>query len=293
MIDAGLSDNTKLAYSNALKSFVNSRKENGLKHLWPVPTDHLELFLADLYNKGYSSKTASTFMSAISYHYKINEMEDTCSQFRCRKLLEGYRCLNPSKDHCLPIMYDTLRQIWHKLEIVCFNQYETYLFQAVFTLAIFGLFRVSELVWSSAKDPDRPLQMLDIKFRQDGKATKVVHIYLRKSKSNLDGRTELIEIYPVDSVVCPVKALTCYLKHRLSVSNILFCHKDNSPLTRYQSGAVLTKTLNALKINTAGYKSHSFRIGAASWLASQCTPHDVIKKMGHWSSNAFLRYIRI
>ena len=293
MIDASLSDNTKLAYSNALKNFVNFRKENGLENWWPVPSDHLEFFLADLYNKGYSSKTASTFISAISYHHKIHAMEDTCSQFRCRKLLENYRRINPSMDQRLPIMYDTLRQIWHKLEIVCFNQYETYLFQAVFTLAFFGLFRVSELVWSSAKDPGRPLQMSDIKFILNGKATKVVHIYLRKSKTNQDGRTELIEIYPLDSVVCPVKALTCYLKHRPSVSNILFCHKDNSPLTRYQFGAVLTKTLSALKINTAGYKSHSFRIGAASWLALQGTPHDVIKKMGRWSSNAFLRYIRI
>jgi hypothetical protein len=135
--------------------------------------------------------------------------------------------------------------------------------------------------------------MSDIKFIYAAGEIKTVHIYLRKSKTNQDGKKVVIEIFPLDSIVCPVKALTSYLSNRPTVPSILLCHKDNSPLTRYQFGAVLTKTLQALNIDTLGYKSHSFRIGAASWLALQGTSHDRIKKLGRWSSNAFLRYIRI
>ena len=72
----------------------------------------------------------------------------------------------------------------------------------------------------------------------------------------------------------------------------LFCHRDGSPLTRYQFGAVLSKVISKLQLNTACYKTHSFRIGAATWLARKGVSHDAIKAMGRWSSDAFRRYIR-
>ena len=43
---------------------------------------------------------------------------------------------------------------------------------------------------------------------------------------------------------------------------------------------------------TAHFRSHSFRIGAATWLASKGVLDEAIKHMGRWSSNAFKRYIR-
>ncbi len=38
---------------------------------------------------------------------------------------------------------------------------------------------------------------------------------------------------------------------------------------------------------------HTFRIGAATWAALQGADDDEIRRMGHWSSNAALKYIRI
>lgn len=278
-------------YRNALKLFKKFRSQHSLHNSWPVPLTHIEYFVAFLYEQRYSPKSASTYLSAISYAHKVNNLPNQTTQYRCQKLLEGYRRSNPSTDHRLPILYGTLVKIWHELSNVCFSDFEAHMFRAAYTLAFFGLFRVSEIVWTSAIEPDRQLQMSDIYFGQS--PAKVMRIQLKKSKTNQAGMAEMVKIHPIKSVVCPVKAMSQYLNVRPSISGHLFCHVDGSPLTRYQFSAVLTKTLHALHMDTTHYKTHSFRIGAATWLAKQGTSHDTIKKLGRWSSNSFLRYIRL
>ena len=48
-------------------------------------------------------------------------------------------------------------------------------------------------------------------------------------------------------------------------------------MTRYQLGAALNKAIHLIKILTANFKSHLFRIAAASWLTSKGVSHQVIK----------------
>ena len=75
-------------------------------------------------------------------------------------------------------------------------------------------------------------------------------------------------------------------------SQFLFCHTNGTPLTRYQFGAVLTKSIQALGLKSEAYRSHSFRIGAASWLAVKGVPDETIKKLGRWKSDSYSKYIR-
>jgi hypothetical protein len=56
--------------------------------------------------------------------------------------------------------------------------------------------------------------------------------------------------------------------------------------------SVLIKALKVLGIDASGYKSHSFRIGAASLAAAQHISNEEIMKLGRWKSNAFKSYIR-
>ena len=74
----------------------------------------------------------------------------------------------------------------------------------------------------------------------------------------------------IDGATHPVRAMDAYLTVRpINVSNNLpFCHTDGTPLTHYQFGAVLNKVINRLHLNEVFYKSHSFRIAAATWLDS-------------------------
>nr|XP_034307881.1 uncharacterized protein LOC117683135 [Crassostrea gigas] len=76
------------------------------------------------------------------------------------------------------------------------------------------------------------------------------------------------------------------------ISGPLFCHYSGQPLTRYQFSSVLAKALQVLGINSKYYKSHSFRIGAATMLAQQGLSEQAIQASGRWHSQAYRSYIR-
>ena len=63
---------------------------------------------------------------------------------------------------------------------------------------------------------------------------------------------------------CPVTALQGYLQARKQLSGPLFCHERGDPLTRYQFTAVLRAALSFCGVAGDHYRSHSFRMGAAS-----------------------------
>lgn len=54
-----------------------------------------------------------------------------------------------------------------------------------------------------------------------------------------------------------------------SHNRAIFCRFLGKPLTRYQFIAVLAKVLTKSSINVKNFKSHSFRVGAATTLALQ------------------------
>lgn len=95
------------------------------------------------------------------------------------------------------------------------------------------------------------------------------------------------------STVCSVFLLERFLSLRPNCPGPLFCHFNGKPITRYQFTAVLQKALNLAGIvDAARYKSHSFRIGAASEASVHDASNDKIMKLGHWKSNAYKKYIR-
>ena len=66
-----------------------------------------------------------------------------------------------------------------------------------------------------------------------------------------------------------------------------------NPLPRYQFASILAKTLKFCNINNGQFRSHSFRIGAATEAAMRGIPDVVIKQWGRWKSGAYTSYIRL
>ena len=97
-----------------------------------------------------------------------------------------------------------------------------------------------------------------------------------------------IHIARGDCFVCP---LGNYLTLRGPAPGPLFCYEDGRPLTRQ----LLSSTVQSI-LHSAGYSysysSHSFRIGAATTVASHGIPNHLIKTLGQWSCDAYLLYIR-
>ena len=88
LLDASMSENTKMVYQNALKRFTNFRQSYSIPNVWPVPTAHLASFVSFCFSQTYSPATVTTYMSSISCIHKLKNMDDPTLLFiikRCWK----------------------------------------------------------------------------------------------------------------------------------------------------------------------------------------------------------------
>jgi hypothetical protein len=96
--------------------------------------------------------------------------------------------------------------------------------------------------------------------------------------------------------ICPVLSLWKYLKIRgLEPSKIqtLFSFMNNSPVSRHFFSEQLQLSLQYVGLSVKDYKSHSFRIGAATTAWSKGFTEEQIQQMGRWNTKSFKKYIRV
>ncbi|CAG2192890.1 unnamed protein product [Mytilus edulis] len=242
---------------------------------------------------GLSGGTISSYISGVSYHHKIQGIQDTTKFFIIGKALEGIKRIQGGKrnDIRAPITVQLLSDMISCLDKVCKNKYEAALFSAVFSVAFFGLLRVGEITTSKSKSVinGSNLTISDILVRR-----KVLVLRVRWSKTDQKVKSVTLLIAENGKNYCPVRLINEYLKVRPTCNNTdLFIHYTGMPLTRYQFSSILEKALHFLRISKGHFRSHSFRIGGATELARQGVSEEVIMRLGRWKSHAYSRYIRL
>ncbi|XP_053396909.1 uncharacterized protein LOC128556304 [Mercenaria mercenaria] len=247
------------------------------------------LFIASLSLHGLSASTARIYVASIGFQCKILGYEDVTKQFVISKMLEGIKRSKTRSDCRLPITPSLLSNILLKLPAVCTNVYETILFSAAYSLAFFGFLRVGELTASKRQNLSSTLCVNDINLIQE---SKTLIVSLRFSKTDQEGKGERLQISAQGGHICPVKNVKEFLSMRPKMQGPFFVHFDGSPLTRYQFSAVLSKALAVQSLSHMCFKSHSFRIGAATTAASLGMTDKEIKLAGRWSSDAYKGYVR-
>lgn len=293
LVCASLSENTKRVYSTGDRVFSAFRNEYNLPEQWPVPIDHVTLFVAYMSLQQLASSTAATYLSALSYRHKSLGWTDPTKNFIVRKMLEGMRKRSKSEDARAPITLDILNKLPRALDHVCLSEYESKLFKAAFILSFFGFLRVGELAYTTAANADRPLKRGDIQVLQ-GSRGSYLQVVIRFSKTDQCGRSVVLHIKSLpDSHLCPVKAIENYSTLRPFGAENFFCHMNGTPLTAYQFSAVLGKAIRFLGIPSVQFKSHSFRIGACTTACMNGVSHEVIQAWGRWKSDAYKSYIRL
>lgn len=120
----------------------------------------------------------------------------------------------------------------------------------------------------------------------------VCRIFLRRSKTDQEGRGVFIYLGKTDSPLCPVTALTNYMAVRPGPPGALFVSQDGSPLTRDAFVSAVKQALLSAGIDNSAYSGHSFRIGAATAAARAGIPAFLIKLLGRWESEAFQLYVQ-
>ena len=84
-----------------------------------------------------------------------------------------------------------------------------------------------------------------------------------------------------------------YLRQRGMDPGPLFCHQDGRCLTKSAFVSWVRERLLKAGYKVGDYSGHSFRVGAATTVATVGVQDSIIKAMGRWESTAYLIYVRI
>ena len=156
----------------------------------------------------------------------------------------------------------------------------------MFTLCFHAFLRVGEVTFSATAGQHTLTVGSLSPFTRDG-FTLTLHSYKHSR-----GRTHRAHVGPTgSSVPCAVTHLRLYLELRGFESGYLFLTSSGQPVSRSHFNNTLKSVLSFCNL-PANIKSHSFRIGAASYAAELGLSDSKIRLLGRWHSNAFLRYIR-
>ena len=258
-----------------------------IRSLLPLSQNTVLFFIGFLSLKGLSSSTITTYVSAIGYVHKISNLHNPTTNFLVQKVLASVNKINPSLDPRLPITLNILHQLIQALPQVVNNYYHIILLRAMFLVAFYGLMRVGEIAYSS--DTENPTIALDqITFFRNHFVIKI-----KIFKYNISRRPfEILITRQPDPFVCPMVNLQLYLQMRGNAPGPLFVYQDGPVVLKSFFASKLSKCLKFLGLDTSLYKSHSFRIGAASLLASLGYADSEIRMIGRWKGDSFKKYIR-
>lgn len=98
--------------------------------------------------------------------------------------------------------------------------------------------------------------------------------------------------------VCPTRALCRYLRTSVEAQSDILLQKQDTdglwvPYTYPDFMARLKSDLRAIGEKPEDYAGHSFRRGGATWALKIGIPEVVVKAMGDWRSDAYMRYIQV
>lgn len=297
LLSKALSESSAASYRRTFASYKAFIHQYIGLNTSPLPPNvqHLTLFIAFCYEQGFSPATISTYVSALGYIFKMGNFQDISNHFVIKKLLQGVHKSRSTRDTRLPITPDILKKLILSLEETVSSFFHRTMFRAMFLLAFHAFLRVGEITSTGAKSQHYLLRK-HIVLGKAANTSDTLEITFPHYKHTVNPSSILtISKNEIDQQSCPVFALTQYLSLRKhETENIpLFSFMDGVPVSRTFFTQQLQLSLKWAGLSFAVYKSHSFRIGAASFCASKGFSESQIQLMGRWRSNAFKRYIRI
>ena len=257
----------------------------------PVSPSVLALFIAYLFNLNYAPSTVNTYVSAIGYSHRLSNLPDPTRVFYIVQILKGYGKKGFRLDSQLPITLPILNRIIKASPHIYGSLYQICQFKAMCSMAFFAFLWIGEITIPSSNN--QPLQ-IDQLSHIYGESNHVAGIKLtfQNFKHNYNRLPFSIELYR-QTTSCPVQLLLEYLALRGTQPGAIFVSHLGIPVSRDEFTTHLKRVFRHCGLDTSKYKSHSFRIGAASHVAENGYSDAQIRALGRWKSNAFLKYLRI
>lgn len=261
----------------------------------PISSEELALFVSYLHANKYAAASVSSYISALGYVHRLKAIPDPTASFIIKRLLRCVHKTASSTDSRLPITECILRKLIESLPFVTRTHYDMVLFRSMFLLAFFAFLRIGEI--TIGKDsPQNTIKYNAVKMFGRQNVPSRLEIVMSDFKWQQSHRPTILSI-PCNTsnpATCPVKSLVEYMSLRGSSEGPLFCHPPNKGISRTYFNQFLHKAVQFAGYDPNKYKSHSFRIGAATKAATMGFSELDIQHMGRWGSNsAYKKYVRI
>ena len=250
----------------------------------PFPVTNILGFIAFFSDKGRAPSCITSYLSALSFIHKLNNLPDPAESQIVQKSLQGIRKQHPVSNDRMPITRHLLHKMCEYAPVALGNVYDNTMFKALALLAFHGFFRLGEL--AGKRSASTPVQLAGVEFYTEG-----LRLVVETSKTS--SVPQVVFVKRITTQWCPVQATAQFLEKRGTKPGQLFACPDGVPLSHSRLVNMLNKVLTVCGLDTAKYKGHSFRIGAASEAAKDGHSDAQIRLMGRWKSDAFRKYIRL
>ena len=263
---------------------------------FPVQLSDLLVYMQYLSNKMKAPQTVSNYVNGLRIlHVMGDHNTDVFYSLEAKLLL---RAIRRSKLHrvkqAAPITVEILLRL---ANVVDFSDPEQQVIWTAILIMFFAMLRSSNLVPKSQStfDSDKQLCKKDVILSSD-----IMVIAIRWSKVIQFAQREFhIPVFAIEgSRLCPVSAVSCLLENtKNSKSQSLFvvpCKKSKFvQLTYGRVSLFMKKWVADIGLDASKFSLHSLRRGSASLAFKAHVPGELIKTLGDWSSDAYLRYLDI
>ena len=262
---------------------------------FPLSEPILCRFVAYLVTTGLSFQSIRQYLSALRYYQLSTGGPDPsfASLFQLHYVLRGVQRSHPlyTRPKRLPITPAVLRLLYHQWSHV-HGDFNSACLWAASCLGFFAFMRSGEFTcqsWSTYHSSMLSLGDIEVYSRTN---SSVMHVTLRRSKTDIVGVVITIHIGRTHNLLCPVSAVLAYLSIRPATPGPLFLLQSGMPLSRHYLVTAIRRALSLEGMDTAQFHGHSFRIGAATTAAQVGLPDSTIQLLGRWRSSVFTRYLR-
>ena len=289
----GLAQSTLRTYRGGKDRYLKFCFQAVLNPL-PVSEQVLCSFVSHLAQQGLKYRTIKVYLSAVRHLQIAGNYPDPFGGSPMPKLeyvLRGVKKHEVEKGEgqrpCLPITPEILRQLKSQWEPTA-HTWDTRMVWATCCLGFFAFLQVGEFTVPDDASYDQSVHFSfgDIAL-DDLINPTVLQVCIKQSKT--DPFRKGVTLY----VSGPVVAVLSYLELRGCRPGPLFLLQSRKPFTRPCFVTVVREALGKSGLDERKYCSHSFRIGAATTVASKGMEDCIIKALGRWESVAYLQYVRI
>ena len=236
---------------------------------------------------------SSTYLADLSYYLKFKGKPDITNNFIISKLVNGAKRLAAGPDIRRPITVTILGHLLQALAHVIKAYYQRIMFEAMFLLAFYASLRIGEIT-SRLKTHQNLLLFQDVTLHKYKSGQTTVNLKMSHFKHNTSKQPVLLEIKSqAKANYCPERKLREFVRLCRRSKGPLVCYRDLNPIKRSEFCSDLNEALLFANYDITHYKSYSVRIGAATTAHMMGIPDNIIKAMGRWHSDSFLRYIRV